>query len=459
MQKKLKSLLAVASLVAAVAVFFLACGEGQPMPFDGPEISEVEHVLDDNIKDGSIYNGYEPPPQEESSSSVAPPPPPSSSSQNNPTPSSAAEPVSSSSRSQTVSSSDSEPPPPSSSSQSTQQSSSSSRAQTVSSSSQASQTANGCGASNPKSGFTCDWNKTTNLAPDFKLTPTQTGKGDCEITWNYAKGDQNPVNEWQLLYDCYELSETDGIITEGSKTYALFAKLTCSDGVHINKCAHEVTAGAAPYLEGECKWSKTPTTTARGAVPSGVSLVDTDKICGSTKPPVVYKYDGGSKTWPAEGGPLPEAKTYEDVQATVACPNYSVVPTDCPALPVKAGADYQFTCTDGIAAANCSKSKQAVQNDECIDVEITWTNQYDHPTIKMICDGNFPQTGGTAPKASITIKVGSKDGVKVSDGNHVRNEVVIINTIPVSTTEVLGVCVSFASDQTPPATINCELGR
>jgi len=298
MQKKLKSLLALASLAVAGAIFFLACGKDDSILFDIGDIDQGAKVLGENIGDGSIYEGYSQPSESSSSESK-----PSSSSQNT-TPSSAS--VSSSSQNTTPSSASEVS---SSSSQNTTPSSASvvsSSSRPVSSSSKPVQQSNGCGETNKKSGFTCDWSKTSNLAPGVKITPTQTGKGDCEIAWSFAKGDQKPVNEMELTYGCESLNESEGVITEGSKTYALFAKLTCSDGTHINKCANEVTAGAAPYLEGTCKWSKTPTTTARGAVPSGVSLVDTDKICGSTKPPVVYKYDNGSKTWPTEGGPLPE---------------------------------------------------------------------------------------------------------------------------------------------------------
>jgi hypothetical protein len=448
MQRKLKSLLAIASLVGSAAIFFIACGDGEMIQLNDQNINDLLDIADNNFKtdlDSIIKDG----PTEPSSSSSEP------------------EPSSSSRASEPSSSSNGEATPSSSSRASTQSSSSapvtqssSSRAAASSSSKASSGGENVCQKENKKSGFTCDWNKTTNIAPGVNLKPTKSGDSGCEIEWFHVIGDQNPVNDWDLALGCEPLPE-DGVITEGSKTYALFAKLTCSgtSTPYVNKCAHEVSAGAAPYLKGTCSWSKNPTTTARGAVPSGIEVVDDDKICGTTKPPVVWKYDGDSKTWPKEGGPLPEAKTYSDVRATAACSNYDIEPSaNCPALPVKAGADYQITCKgDQISATTCNKIEQAVQNDECIDFEINWTNANYHPNIKITCEGQF---SGNNPSSTLSLKVGSKPAVSKTGDYYVSVEAGLITSTPVGETEVLGICISYTTTGTaPPGGAKCKIGN
>jgi len=386
MQKKLKSLLAIASLVGAGAIFFIACGKGDMIELNTSEINEI--LLDseqifynevgdivEDIKNGNPVISSSSEPEPESSSSSQPPTQSSNGGGE----------ISSSSRASTQSS------------QST--TSSSSRAATPSSSSSkaVSQPANSCGEKDKKSGFTCDWNKTTALTPGVTITPTQTGKGDCTIEWNYAYGNQNPVNEFELIATCGVLDESAGIVTEGSTTYALFAKLTCSDGTHVNKCAHEVTAGAAPYLEGTCVWvspgdgdplpknssGEVETSAGKGAKPSGVKLTDKDKICKkSAETDFVVKYgDGAGTTW----SNTPEAKTYTDVRYTAAdCPDYDVVPSTCPTLKVAATAPDEVKCLNTSGSTACTLNGKTMTNqpdnklsnasEGCMDVTVDWQN-------------------------------------------------------------------------------------
>jgi len=449
MQKKLKSLLIAASSIVAATLVFIACGSGQ--------IIEIADSVWDETKDHSEINLYSSVlaylPSSEvqlpSSSSVDEPPQPLSSA-NQPS-SSAVIPQSSAVIPQS-STGGGEPPPssavvPKSSSSNVPKSSAAA--------------ASGCKESSPKSGFTCGWSISgSSTTPGKPLTHANaaTPSGCSSIAWKYV--DDN--DDLTLLYDCRALPEA-GLTTEGSKKYLLFAELTCDDGKHTTACNKTpLSTLRAPGLTGTCEWKKsngdkvTETTTARGAIPGGVSLVDNDKVCGTTAPSVVYKYDGGTKTWPKEGGPIPEAKTYTDVQATVACPAFDVVPTTCPALTVKGGADYQMTCTGGqISATTCNKVEQKLKSsDECIDLEINWDNANYLPTITMTCEGQFT---GNNPTSSISVKVGTKPSVSASKDYYVSVSTDLLK-LKVGTNEVLGICVSYTT--TGSATgVTCKLGN
>jgi len=354
-------------------------------------------------------------------------------------------------------SSSSEQPP--NSSPATQSSSS---AVPKSSSSTAVNTTNGCKESNPKSDFTCNWNgyKAGSvltpgriLEPDYDDLPS----GCSSIAWKYAPDTAGLA----LNYEC-KATDEDGFVALGSRNYVLFAELTCSDGKHTNACNPKTgwPSKKAPELVGECKWSKNPTTTARGAVPSGVNVADVDYIC-STKS-VVYKYNGGTKDWPKDGAPI-EAGTYDDVEATLNCPAYSEpIKVSCPVLKVSAGADHQIICSgDQISGRNCGMSTSyaeiKVGNGECIDLEINWTSQYFNPSIAMECSGSFTMSDGTYPSTSLSIKVGSNPEVTRKGDLYVSSSVTVLNKIQVGTTEVSGICVSYTSTQTIPSSVTCSL--
>jgi len=259
--------------------------------------------------------------------------------------------------------------------------SSSSAAPKSSSSSLVQITSNGCKENNPISGFTCAWDRTGILTPGTTIKPSGTPPSGCTVAWKFA-----PDNTAMALNNACEVLTSEGLTAEGSRNYVLFAELDCAGTKHTNACTptEGLSSKRAPELTGACKWDKNPTTTARGATPSGVAVSDPDKIC--TSPTVVYKYDGGTKTWPTSG--IVEAGTYSDVEATLNCPAYNQpVTVSCPPLEVNAGAEHIIECdcdngnscdlsptfckTDGVKG-----NEVTLKNDECVEISVFYTNQY-----------------------------------------------------------------------------------
>jgi len=390
MQKK-KSLLAIASLVAAAAIFFIACGDGEMIKIadkvtdldtaeKGPLHEEIGKIVDDVRENPPL------PPDEESSSSGEdpnpPPPPPSS-------------PSTQSSNSGGVSS------------QSPTQSSgggvvsSSSKANIVSSSSKPPTTSTAC-KGDAKPNFSCSWNRTSNLSPGFMLKPVLgDGKGSCEVSWSYAYGDQKPLLDDEIRFNCFALGE-EGVESQGSTTYALFAQLKCDNATFVNPCTPQVSAGKAPYLKGDCKWLSpgdndplpknssgvVETSAGKGAKPSGVTLVDEDRICKkSTANDVVIKY-GDGKTW----NNSPEAGDYADVRYEAAdCPDYNVLASPCDPLKVAALAPDEVKCVRTTQTA-CTLNGKAMgselvslsnASEGCMDITIDWQ------------DNSYPQSGNS----------------------------------------------------------------
>jgi len=286
-----------------------------------------------------------------------------------------------------------------------------------------------CVENNKKADFTCNWDGYKSgsiLTPGTTMKPASytLPSGCTAVSWSYA-----PDTNFGVIYDCNELDERSGFPALGSQNYVLFAKLTCNDGVHINACnpTDGWSSKRAPELTGMCKWDKNPTTTARGAVPSGVTVVDTDNICGTTKS-VVYKYDGGTKTWPSTGI-LPEwsswdkkhTETYTDVEATLNCPAYAApVTVPCPPLEVHAGVDYVIECTCPGDGSSCLNEKYCkvgsttgnsvtLKVDECVEINVVgWNDQYFLPdVVGMRCSGGYNSFTVSVNGKSITSSQGT----------------------------------------------------
>jgi len=438
MQRKQKSLLITASLIMTGSLLFYACGDG-PVDIIGDYTSEIDAsnlVLGVKIKNGddSIWTGTDPLIEPSSSSKLDEPPPP---------------PSSSSSKAQ-------EPEPPVSSEASSKSSSSSAPKSSSSVSSSSAQrssnssvTAGACKENNPKSGFDCKWDgysANAILAPGKALKPAKaTVPSGCTVAWKYAPDTTGiAVNNF-----CYSVDENDGIEVEGSQTYVLFAVLTCSDGTHTNACEPKKgwSSKIAPKLQGECEWDKNPISAKRGATPSGITLSDPDKVCGSEK--IVYKYDDGSKTWPT--GEVP-AGTYKDVQATINCPG--VIPITCPSLEAKAGSDHIIECTcpgnkqcqidEKVCKVDGKAGKDVTLNvDECVDVTVYgYDNQYYLPKVGMRCQSNG---------ANYTVKINGK----TTPGT---NDLLILGTMKLQEENDFGTfCLMSLSGNNAPSSIKCNI--
>jgi len=411
MQKKLKSFAVVASLVVSLAIVFVACGKG--------EISEyLEQDLNLSVEDflGKCLANDKPQQEcvgnlDSSYSSFVPTPPPSSAA-----PQSSIGGTSSQGGGGTSSQGGGGTSSQGGGGTSSQGGGTSSTTQPTptSSSSQGSQGSTTCPDAKPKTGFDCAWDfkasATNPLTPGKTIKPEKSGDdAGCSIKWLY-KPTTGP------LAKCSELS-SEGVVAEGGRVYLLFAVLDCGGTSYVNYCkpTEGLSSKLAPELNGTCKWDRSPavTTSAKGAKPSGVTFSDPDGVCSS--PSVVYKYDDGSKTWNDKTGLLEEwgsgiwktdkkhKETYSDVTPTLNCPAYPIPVTvaPCPPLEVSAGADYQITCSGG-QLGDCPKL-EGVKDDECIDVELNWTDSHNTPTVKFACQVKNSSTG------NITIKFGGKE--------------------------------------------------
>ena len=375
----LRSLLAYALAVLLCTAMFFSCTSKiePPPPFE--ELGSSSSIEPPPIEPPPI-----PPPYEPSSSSYFPniPPPISSATEQPPPP----------------------PPPPSSSSVEIVLPPSSSSV--AKSSSSPAQIVSGCYENNPKAGFTCAWDKTGIITPGTIIAPAAytLPSGCTSVAWKYAPD----TDDMFLIYECMKTDE-NGFAALGSKNYVLFAELTCEDGKHTTACNPKtgLSTRLAPELTGECKWDRNPpvTSTARGAIPNGVKVVDADKIC--TSPTVVYKYEGGTKTWPATGI-LDEWKSWDkkhketyQVEATLNCLTYSApVTVACPPLEVSAGAEHLIECTcpgngqcqldEKLCKADSKAGREVtLKVDECVELNVYgYDNQHYLPKVGMRCQSN-----------------------------------------------------------------------
>ena len=147
-------------------------------------------------------------------------------------------------------------------------------------------------------------------------------------------------------------------------------------------------------MSGACSWSKNPTSSAKGATPSGVTLSNSYGRCklgGSTGANQndgtlpTRAYYNGNTAWPDNG--LVSAGTYANVKTNVYCgTQLPAQQVTCPSLTVNAGSEHVFTAiSDG--------NKIDVQIGECMDVEYDWVpancSQYHcdpSPAMKIECE-------------------------------------------------------------------------
>jgi len=443
MQKKLKSLFIVASLSLAASLAIVACGDGIPEILDDflQDLGVSENYMNDKIEDVMDQSPEPPPPP---ISSEAPPSPGSSAAPPNPG-SSAAPPNPGSSAA----------PNPGSSAGGTSSAAAPSSSSAPRSS--AAPIAGNCVESKPMSNFNCGWDGYTNgaiLTPGKVLKPaTATPPSGCSVSWSYAPN----TTDIAIMYDCEKVPDA-GVTALGSKNYVLFAELTCDDGKHVNACNPKTgwSSKKAPELSGTCEWEKNPTTTARGGTPkkANVTVVDTDNVCGATKT-VVYKYDDGTKEWPASGI-LPEWKNWDKkheetyaIDAVLNCPAYSqTVAIGCPPLKVSAGSDYIIECTGKFDDKSCKVNSAAgnsvtLKADECVEINVMgYNDQYNLPNVIMRCE-----TQGTQASASVSISLNGAAPTTTS-GSWSVQPIVQLGKIKVGDNEFGNLCVTALSGAT-----------
>jgi len=383
MQKKLKLSLIIASLVMTAGFVFVACGSGEPIEVV-TFIGEIEEA-DNRIMDWDISSMVE-----------------MSSSEEQQPESSSSESAKSSSSNQSGNSSGSGQSSNSTSSASNQSSSSvakSSSSVAKSSSSKAPPKAGTCKENSPKSGVTCGWNVKSNLTPGTQIKPEISGANGCTVAFKYVDDD----DEMTLEYGCEDIDE-NGIEAQGSKKYLLFANLDCGGTKSVNACEPKggLSSKKAPGLKGTCVWDKNPIPSKRGATPSGVTIEDTDHVCGATTPTVKYRNKDDGKDWST--GEL-EPGTY-DVEAYVNCSAYDVVPVSCPALTANAGSDYiiELDCA-GVGKgglSDCKGTNEAiVKVEECVDMTVINYEGDPRPAV-VECNVNGSTDG------SATVKLNGK---------------------------------------------------
>jgi len=435
MKSKLNSLVIIALLFVSLAIVFVACGGGDMVDLSAitQDVNGANTNLEDEIKDPNspIWTQPDLP---SSSSDVQPPP----SSGVQPPPSSGVQPPVSSAT----------PPPPKSSSSVTPAPSGS------------------CTKNNELAGFTCKWNKEGFVMPGMEIEPQGTPPEGCTVKWNYKSG---------AFAGCNVLTGTS-LKADGDSRYLLFAELSCADGPHINACTPTdgLPSKATPILVGTCKWDRPTntdpieTTLAKGAVPSGIELIDTNSVC-TGNPKIVYKYDNFTKDWPMSGS-LPEAKIYTDVQATVACSGtgytYDVTPADpCPPLKANAGSLVSVSIPNFNDQTTTAQKQFKIPSDECADIEVTWTSNWnDHP-IAVFCTVNFvhEETGGVATAGKLELQYNGK--IKSATGGYnvtLQNEGFNLQPAPTSTGakyEFNGVCATAYVNgvKLPNKSIDCEI--
>jgi len=230
------------------------------------------------------------------------------------------------------------------------------------------------------------------------------------------------------------------------------------------------TASAAvvpdPSLTGTCTWDRNPTSSGKGAIPSGVTLNNSYGRCkigtsgaainnSSSYPLPTTAYTAtGISQWPASG--IVSAGKH-NVSTNIVCdPRPIAVQSRCDELIVNAGSENLIT--------EIGKDIN-VKIGECMDVEYAWApsqcNQHycePKPALKIKCDvdPNFVHGetanvsklgyleiiyGSTSVKASGQYNVGTELSLRAAQSNHCSGTA--CNSYTGETFEYTGVCVDI----------------
>jgi hypothetical protein len=114
-------------------------------------------------------------------------------------------------------------------------------------------------------------------------------------------------------------------------------------------------------------WNLNKTTTAYGAKPSGVSVIN----CGEEQ--VVYKSEKAGQ-WPADG--KVNAGIYTDVKATVSCGGVTLESDPCPSLEVEATENPAVPCNAN-SGEICNPKEVSIALGKCADFFFASPDPYD----------------------------------------------------------------------------------
>jgi len=94
---------------------------------------------------------------------------------------------------------------------------------------------------------------------------------------------------------------------------------------------------------------------------------------------------------------------------------------------------------------------QSIQNNECIDVEINWTNEFTTPPIRMRCEIQLNSN------TTVSIKVGDNPAKTVTGEYFINMEISLLSALSVGKNEIRDICVSYTSTEALPSSVACSL--
>lgn len=212
---------------------------------------------------------------------------------------------------------------------------------------------------------------------------------------------------------------------------------------HID-CDKTVNVNGAPITG--CMCTTEATSVDFTATPD---VVWTVKGCTSTTTPLLYSWDGG-----AAGAEASFTKTFTAAQKGYA-PALIVSHADntkktvtCPAVETTNGPKYLFEITGNQIKAD----PLDVRNEGCMTVKGTWTDQWNTPAFKILCDGKADdQNVGM----TFTMTYGGKSIATGSGTWGFSNAGAQIGSVKQGDFVFDGICVTF----TGASTVNCKISQ
>ena len=171
--------------------------------------------------------------------------------------------------------------------------------------------------------------------------------------------------------------------------------------------------------------------------------------CKSQVSPLLYAWDGG------EAGSLTTfTKTFTAAQKGyaptlyVSHAEYTNIPVTCPAVETTNGPKYLFEITGNQIKAD----PLDVKNEGCMTVKGTWTDQWNTPAFKILCDGKADdQNAGM----TFSMTYGGKSIATATGTWGFSNAGAQIGSVKQGDFVFDGICVTF----TGASTVNCKISQ